>query len=338
VLLGQREIGEVRSFPFHDFVAISNENETSGLLARGLHCYRAEENGRITIVLRRAVEWLTRPELNHRVGDAGPFFYVPDARCERHVRYEVAFFSGSSGVTDNNFQGLNAGFQNPPALVQSQGNGEKIEWQFFQENLPLENLHRSGGKILARLHNPGWQTHSLQQAYLATNVQGVPQDLIREVPPKKIITIALDPGPSHKDKPELAAIEILTPATWRVGPNHTLPNPAIIHQLRQKITLLETELAQIKLRIQKAVGHQRLHLEHQYYVTRREIYEYLLSARLNELKREMGGNITPEYLFQPDDEIMAIGLELNRMRIKRRIFDYVVQIDPPGALGLKSNK
>jgi alpha-mannosidase len=140
VLLGQREVGEVRSFPFHDFVAISNENETSGLFARGLHCYQAEENGRISIVLRRAVEWLTRPELCHRVGDAGPFFYVPDARCERPVQYELAFFSGSSGVTDVHFQQLNAGFQNPPVLVQSQGNGEKTKWQFFQENLPLDNL------------------------------------------------------------------------------------------------------------------------------------------------------------------------------------------------------
>jgi hypothetical protein len=56
------------------------------------------------------------------------------------------------------------------------------------------------------------------------------------------------------------------------------------------------------------------------------MYEYLLSARLNELKLEMGGNMNQDYLFKSDDEIMAIGLELNRMRIKRRIFDYVVQL------------
>jgi hypothetical protein len=191
---------------------------------------------------------------------------------------------------------------------------------------------------LARLHNPGWQTHSLQQSYQATDVRGVLQDLIREVPPKKIITIALDPEPTPVGKPKLAAIEILNPATWRVGPNHTLPDPAIIHQLRQKITHLETALTQIEARMLEAEGHHRLQLEHQLYVTRREIYEYLLSARLNEVKREMGGKITPEYLFQPDDEIMAIGLELNRMRIKRRIFDYVVQISPPDAFGLRSHK
>lgn len=31
-----------------------------------------------------------------------------------------------------------------------------------------------------------------------------------------------------------------------------------------------------------------------------------------------------DYLYEPDAEIAEAGLNLNRLRIKRRIFDYVV--------------
>ncbi|RME81307.1 MAG: hypothetical protein D6775_13880, partial [Caldilineae bacterium] len=41
VLLGQREIGEVRTFPFHEFVAVADGRRTSAVLARGLHSYQA---------------------------------------------------------------------------------------------------------------------------------------------------------------------------------------------------------------------------------------------------------------------------------------------------------
>ena len=326
VLLGQREIGQVDSFPFRDFVAISNGEKTSGLMAKGLRSYRAGENGRVTILLHRAVEWLTRSDLRHRVGDAGPIFYVPDARCERSVRHELAFASGNYYISDARFQQLNAGFQTPPLVIRSQGNGKKTSWQFFQESLPLNSLHCSEGKILARLHNPSWLAHPLSRGYAATDVWGVGQNSLNAVLPKKIVTLQLDSAPSVTTERQTSAIEMLNPPIWRVGNNRGTPDPAIIEQLRQKATNLETEVAQIEGRLQQATGRQRYHLEHQNYKLRREMYETLLSARLNELKLETNGNLTPEYLFQPNDKIMAIGLELNRMRMKRRIFDYVVRI------------
>lgn len=94
VLLGQRELDAVSTFPFHDFVAVSDGDSTVAILAKGLRAYRAEEGGVVILPLRRAVEWLTKADLEKRVGDAGPFFYVPDARCERRVRHEVAVAFG----------------------------------------------------------------------------------------------------------------------------------------------------------------------------------------------------------------------------------------------------
>jgi hypothetical protein len=46
---------------------------------------------------------------------------------------------------------------------------------------------------------------------------------------------------------------------------------------------------------------------------------------LNEIKLGMEGQASEAYLFEPDEEIARIGRELNAARIKRRIYDYVVQ-------------
>jgi hypothetical protein len=59
-------------------------------------------------------------------------------------------------------------------------------------------------------------------------------------------------------------------------------------------------------------------------VLQREQAEFLLSLALNRRKLTEGGGLRYEYLYRPDEEIATIGLELNRLRIKRRIFDYVV--------------
>ena len=52
--------------------------------------------------------------------------------------------------------------------------------------------------------------------------------------------------------------------------------------------------------------------------------EYKLSARvLNEIKLNLDGEITESYLYEPDPEVVQVGWELNQLRIKRRIYDYV---------------
>lgn len=326
VLLGQRELEAVKTFPFHDFVAQSDGASAAVVFARGLHAYQADDGGCIKITLRRAVEWLTKADLEYRVGDAGPFFYVPDARCERTVRHELAVFIGEVEVDDLALHQLNAGFQNPPLIVQSLGGGERTEWRLLRENLPLSSLYLSDEKVLARFFNPTTKVCALEREYLKTDVWGRPEAVINAVPSKAIVTIDIrEPLPALQPLPEETVITSLTGPTWRVGDNQGLPDPQIIRQLKAHVAQLERRLEQMEQRLSRATESDRYFLQHRYYVIGRELYELRLSLLLNQLKSAMQGQLSYEYLYTPDDAVAAIGLQLNRLRIKRRIYDYVVQ-------------
>ena len=326
VLLGQRELEAVKTFPFQDFVAVSDGATSAVVLAKGLRSYQADDNGTIALTLRRAVEWLTAANLEHRVGDAGPFFYVPDARCERTVRHEIGVVLGAPSPDDMALQQLNAAFQNPPLIVESQGQGRQTEWAWRQENLPLSSLALAGDHLLARFYNPTPITQPLSRAYLTTDILGQPQETMTQVPAKRIVTVRLDEElPVLSDTPPSPAVTVLARPAWRVGDNHGRPDPDIIAQLTENIAALEQKLAGIEAALAQATGRDRYLLEHQTYVIKREICEYQLSARLNQLKLAAGGQLSEDYLFAPDTDITRIGLQLNRLRIKRRIFDYVIE-------------
>ncbi len=326
VLLGQRELQEVRSFPFHDFVAISDGTVSAVVMAKGLHAYQADEKGSITLTLRRAVEWLTKPDLEYRVGDAGPFFYVPDARCERTVRHELAVFIGEATVDDAALHRLNAGFQNPPLIVTCQGDGERTAWEFLQEDLPLSSLYLSGGKALARFFNPTAKAQALDKEYVMTDVWGNRESKLKVVPPKGVVTVEIEEQPSARQEvPDEGVVVNATGPSWRVGGNQSLPDPKVMAQLEEQIGQLERRLERTAEELSQATGKDRYLLQHSYYVIERELYELCLSLRLNQLKLAMGGRLSYEYLYTRDDKVAEIGLQLNQLRIKRRIYDYVVQ-------------
>lgn len=330
VLLGQRELTETRTFPFHDFVAVKDGSKTTVVFAQGLHAYEVSENGQITLPLNRAVEWLTKSNLEGRVGDAGPFFYVPDARCERTVIHQLAVFLSDLPLTEDQIVALNAGFQNPPLLVETNGEGEQTEWLYLQESLPLSSMHAANGRFLARLFNPTHTTHLLSQSFLKTDVFGHPLTEIMTVGPKEIVTLSLgevdDPlrDVPLRDAPRNHS-SLLTPPAWNVGENQGLPDPLIIQKLKEKIAQLERQVEDITSELPQSSKKERYLLQHRLYVLQREALEYKLSARLNEIKLAMQGRLTFEYLYKPDKEIAAIGKELNQLRIKRRIYDYVIQ-------------
>ena len=326
VLLGQRELEEVRTFPFHDFVAISDENSSAVVMAQGIRAYQAKEGGTISLTLRRSVEWLTAPDLQYRVGDAGPFMYVPDARCERTVRHEIAVMIGETAVDDSVIHQLNAGFQNPPLIVVAHGRGEQTEWQFLQENLPLSSLCLYNNKLLARFYNPTAREHALNKEYQKTNIWGDRESITKVIPAKNILTLEI--------KEELPAVsptpveQIVTSATlpaWRVGENRGLPDPDIIKQIEAKVAQLEIQLAQVEEQLNNANKDDRYFLQHRYYVLKRELYELRLSALLNRHKLALQGRLDYEYLCTPDPEIAELGTQLNELRIERRIYDYVVE-------------
>ena len=106
---------------------------------------------------------------------------------------------------------------------------------------------------------------------------------------------------------------------WRVGENQGQPDPALIEQLDAEIAKLEAQLVEIEAQLGEG-GAQHL-LQHRYYILKREQYEARLSAQLNRRKLTSPGH---EYLYTLDPEIAELGLQLNQLRIKRRIYDYVV--------------
>ncbi|MCG8351580.1 MAG: hypothetical protein MI924_27755 [Chloroflexales bacterium] len=326
ILLGQRELEMVKTFPFQDFMAMSNRETTAVVLTKGLHAYQADDAGTITVTLRRAVEQLTRPNLKYRVGDAGPFFYVPDARCERNVKHELAVVISNVTIDDVAFHQINAGFQNPPLIVQVQGDGQQTQWQFLQEQLPLSSLHLCQEKMLARFFNPTTKTCLLSKAYQQTDIQGNAGTLRSDVPGKSIVTVSLETAlPQEQSPRETQDVSLLAGPIWRVGQNQGLPDPEIIAQLKKHIAKLEHQLEHMEENLKPASGAERHILQHTYYIIKRELYEARLSVYLNEEKRARQGQLSYAALYEQDDEIARLGLELNRMRTKRRIYDYIVE-------------
>ncbi|MFW6184929.1 MAG: hypothetical protein ACOC8X_14110, partial [Chloroflexota bacterium] len=327
ILLGQRELNRVAEFPMHGFVAAEDgEGRTMAILARGIHAYHSGEAGQIMLPLRRAVQWVTRAYLEDRVGDAGPFFYVPGARCERRLRHEIAVALGSFAPDSLALQRLSAAFHNPPLLVRVRGGGERQDWPVLQEDVPLSSLSLQGEALLARFYDPLSHSLPLSRTHSQVNVWGDAEGAVAAAPPHKIVTVALPYElPEEEDAPPVADVAALTPPSWRVGPDKARPQPAQMAQLERMIAALAAQLQRVRTEAAGATGAQKLRLQHRVYVLEREQLEYRLSLLLN--RRKLAEESPPghEYLYGLDAEIAELGQALNRLRIRRRIFDYVVQ-------------
>ncbi|MCK4897215.1 MAG: hypothetical protein KAS38_00450, partial [Anaerolineales bacterium] len=279
VLLGQRELEEVRTFPFKDFVVISNESSSAIVMAKGIYGYQIDEEGVISLTLRRSVEWLTEPELKNRAGDAGPIMYVPDARCERTVRHEIAVMIDCTTINDLTIHQLNGVFQNPPLLVVAHGKGKQKKWQFFQEDMPMSSMGFQANKLLTRVYNPTVREYSLKNNYKRTDVWGSPNATIKGVPAKSIQTLEIDQ--QLPEVIEFQSDQVLTSVTfpkWRVGENKGLPDPEIIRQIEIKVVQLEAETTLLEQRLNNNLEHDWHLIRYRYYLLMRELYELRLSA------------------------------------------------------------
>ncbi len=323
ILLGQRELNGVRTFPFHDFVAVGDAQRCVAVLAKGLHAYSAGDDGTLHLTLRRAVEWLTAANLANRIGDAGPFFYVPDARCERTVRHELAVAFCPFPADGAAMQALNAAFQSPPLVVEAQGQGDRQRWDLLRCDVPLSALQVVATGLHARLYNPTPAAAIFPQALPRADVWGKPvPGSVEAAPPRAIVDVLL-PAAAQRAT-QAAPLVIHDGPSWRVGPNRSRPDRAVLARLEQRMAALAAQLADLAPAAQGSTVADRLTREHRRYILAREHAESRLSLLLNERKLAQGESPSPAYLYGVDEEIGAAGLELNRLRIKRRIFDYVV--------------
>ncbi|MGB8644599.1 MAG: glycoside hydrolase family 38 C-terminal domain-containing protein [Anaerolineae bacterium] len=72
----------VPTLPLQKFVMVEDREKGVALATRGLMEYEARDQGGATIALTllRCIEWLSRPDLNNRNGDAGPEKQTPGAQ------------------------------------------------------------------------------------------------------------------------------------------------------------------------------------------------------------------------------------------------------------------
>lgn len=321
ILLGQREVGAVRTFPFQEVVGLTTTTASVALFARGVYAYEVTEDNTLTVTLRRAVEWLTQPDLGTRVGDAGPFFYVPDARCERTLTHHFALYcTPNLDLQSADLQRELAIFRTPPLLVEKsaaasqQRRIQAQSWRLDVPQAPLSSLTVKNAQLVARFYNP-------------TTTMLAP-----ELPPKKIVLQRLPIYPLEKtngvlSEDRVANVRMLTPLQWRFGDiPDTKPSAAILDTLSQKIADIETKLRELEYVLQRPENQTDYVLQHQYYILKRESLEYQLTQYLNRQKLKLSPDEQREARHQVDEQLAQLSIQLNQMRIKRRIFDYIVNV------------
>lgn len=326
ILMGQRETGHVTEFPFHDYVAIGDDTRSAAVLSKGLRSYRSTPEGTITITLRRSVEWIARIELELRSGDAGPAMYVPGARSERVVEHRIGFASLGAPLAASAITSLSETFHNPPITAEvTDGNTDgPTFWSVFSCPLPSTGLFQDDlGTTLVRLYNPTEESVDLATPLSRRSLRGVDLGESSTVRSKEIVTAVVAMPVAPTSCRTHSTVIVHTPITDRGGRSRSRPEAEALDALDARIDRLTGELATVHDELVGAVGTSRFRVTHRQYVVERELLELRLSRELNDRLLHSTDEVSiPD---EPDPIIAELGLDLNDLRVKRRIYDYVVQ-------------
>ncbi|WP_448523884.1 glycoside hydrolase family 38 N-terminal domain-containing protein [Pseudothermotoga sp.] len=292
VLLAAREVGSIRKFPFQGFVALQGE-KTLAVMAKGVHEYEVDEEGNIKIDLIRSVERIAKNNVRGRTGDAGPLMYVPDARCEGTIGFELAICELNADVRSEEFFKWFSLFDDSPMLASvKKREGLGLEsLKFFSGSLPwicVEN-----GELL--VYNP-----------YPKSVHGLK--------PYRIDTIPTNVSfPTEKN--DRADVEILSPLRFpRFATKRTTTTE--LEQLHDKIERIQEEIEKLEKLLKGLKKNSReYHMsKHELLSKKRTLLELRISLALNR------GRV-PKRLMRKLDELRA----------KRRIYDYIVELLKEGA-------
>jgi alpha-mannosidase len=324
VLLACREVNKVVDFPFQGFAALSDSSTTKAVLAKGLREYEVDEQGRIIVTLKRSVEWLAKSKLRTRVGDAGPYMYLPGARDERKITVECAFIDMNAAVRSPEFLQWFYQFEYGALIFENTSfEGTQSAARLWEERVPWAGIQTlEPGKSLIRLYNPGENTAELVRSHTAVDSFGDTGESVQHVSQNAIVQLQYQP--TVKENPvACAGTAMFEWPEWPIGPLNSTVDVTILDGLRTKIEEYKHEQADAKAQLADISEEQdalRYHqLKHKDVRLAREILELELSILLNELKRQGAS----EELHQ---RIQAVGKELNLCRRHRRTYDYILSL------------
>ena len=329
ILMGQRETGIVDEFPFHDYVAITAPGNTWAVLGSGNRSYASTADGELSVALRRSAEWLALTGLERRIGDAGPAMYVPGARCERSVQHQLGLVVLPHSDPWRPLMSLSESFHNPAILAAVDGDGTETQWNVFAEDLPLTSMTAADGGAIVRLFNPSEEPVRLESVRPRLSLRGADLGQSADVRPKEIVTVAIDLGSAPATG--TGQVSILNPTRNRVGPSRSKPDAETLRSLEARIDQLQNDLDRNAAALIGSDGDEIYRLTHRAYVLEREQLELKLSLELNRRLAQSAGDVSlPD---QVDPAVAELGWALNELRVKRRIYDYVVQSLPPETVG-----
>ena len=327
VLLAAREIGAVADFPFQGFAALSDTNATKAVFGRGLREYEVDETGKICITLKRSVEWIARPSLRTRIGDAGPNMYVPSAKDERTTQFELALIDITAHVRSSGFLKWFYLFEYGCFVFENKTfDGKHSSVRMWKESLPWSGIRNlENRKSLIRVYNPYDDRFKFSDTYTGTDPFGQTAREVSSIAQNKIEQFIYEPPPrpDSETAPSRSQVDIIDFPEWPVSEDHSSIEDSILVDLRNEAEALKQEQSQAKQRVSKLLEQDdalRYHrTKHTVIRLEREILEIELSLLLNELKiREDTSEIR--------EKIRDVGKQLNLARRQRRTYDYILSL------------
>ncbi|HBT39271.1 MAG: alpha-mannosidase [Pseudothermotoga sp.] len=292
VLLAAREVGSIRKFPFHGFVALQGE-KTLAVMAKGVHQYEVDEEGDMKIDLIRSVEWIAKNDVKGRTGDAGPLMYVPDARCEGTIDFELAISELNADVRSEEFFKWFNLFDDPPVLVSVKKKDDRGSKSLKLFSGPLPWVCVEDGELL--VYNP-----------YPKSVHGLR--------PYRIDTIPMNVSFST-EKSDQADVEILSPLRF---PQFVFRRTTEfeLEQLQDRIKKIQEEVEKLEklLKGLKKNSHEYHLSKHELLSKKRTLLELTVSLALNR------GKVSKRLMRK-----------LNELRAEKRIYDYIVELLKEGS-------
>ncbi|WP_041082122.1 glycoside hydrolase family 38 N-terminal domain-containing protein [Thermotoga profunda] len=286
VLLAAREVEPVRKFPFQGFVALSNDR-TKAVMAKGVYQYEVDECGDIKIDLVRSMEWIAKGDVKGRSGDAGPLMYVPDAKCEGRMNFELAICDVSLHAKSKEFFKWFSLFDDPPMTISLRNEeGELRSLNLYTSELPWVCTEENRLVV----YNPY-------------------SELVNDLKPGQISSILVDSKLKHID--QNVSLKIYDFPAFPSSVSKVTTSQRILNLIRKRIIEITKQVYLLENRLKKAKKNSSEYhlLKHKILSKKRTQLELKISLTLNKGKM-------PKNLMK----------KLNQVRAKRRIYDYIVEL------------